>query len=244
MHRSIPRIIILGNGLLGSEIHKQTGWDIISRKENGFDITQPDMFMSYFIDLFDGVAASKKYDVIVNCIANTNTYSLNKEEHWNVNYKGVANLVDFCNKWGIKLVHVSTDYVYTNSINEASENDIPIHDNNWYSYTKLLGDAYIELKSSNYLVCRGTHKPKPFPYDKAWIDQIGNFDYVDVMSNLIIQLIQSDSIGMFNIGTQIKSIFKLASETTSVKVAFRPSETPGNTTMNKNKLNEALKGIN
>jgi len=244
MHRSIPRIVILGNGLLGSEIHKQTGWDIISRKENGFDITQPDMFMSYFIDLFDGVAVSKKYDVIVNCIANTNTYSTNKEEHWNVNYKGIADLVDFCNQWNIKLVHISTDYVYTNSIKEASENDIPIHGNNWYSYTKLLGDAYIELKSSNYLVCRGTHKPKPFPYDKAWIDQIGNFDYIDTMSNLIIQLIHSNSVGIFNIGTQIKSIFELASETTPVKVAFRPSETPGNTTMNVNKLNDALKGIN
>ncbi len=244
MHRSIPRIVILGNGLLGSEIHKQTGWNIISRKENGFDITQPDMFMSYFIDLFDGVAVSKKYDVIVNCIANTNTYSTNKEEHWNVNYKGIADLVDFCNQWNIKLVHISTDYVYTNSIKEASENDIPIHGNNWYSYTKLLGDAYIELKSSNYLVCRGTHKPKPFPYDKAWIDQIGNFDYIDTMSNLIIQLIHSNSVGIFNIGTQIKSIFELASETTPVKVAFRPSETPGNTTMNVNKLNDALKGIN
>ena len=34
---------------------------------------------------------------------------------------------------------------------EASENDIPIHGNNWYSYTKLLADAYIELKSKNYL---------------------------------------------------------------------------------------------
>jgi dTDP-D-glucose 4,6-dehydratase len=202
------------------------------------------MFINYFIDLFDGVAASKKYDVIVNCIANTSTYSLNKEEHWNVNYKGVADLVDFCNKWNIKLVHISTDYVYTNSINEASEDDVPIHGNNWYSYTKLLADSYIELKSNNYLVCRETHKPKPFPYENAWIDQTGNFDYIDVISKLIIQLINSNSTGIFNVGTQIKSIFELASQTTPVKVAFRPSETPGNTTMNVNKLNNALKRTN
>jgi dTDP-4-dehydrorhamnose reductase len=237
-------IVILGNGLLGSELQKQTGWGIISRKENEFDITQPDMFMSYFIDVIDGVIATKRYDVIINCIANTNTYSNDKEEHWNVNYKGVADLVDFCNLWEIKLVHVSTDYVYTNSIDEASENDIPIHGNNWYSYTKLLGDAYIELKSNNYLICRGTHKPNPFPYEKAWIDQFGNFDYVDIMASLITQLIKNNNSGLFNIGTQIKSIFELASQTTPVKVAFRPSETPGNTTMNINKLTNALKGIN
>jgi dTDP-4-dehydrorhamnose reductase len=236
--------VILGNGLLGSEIHNQTGWDIISRKGSGFDITQPDMFINYFIDVFDGVVATKKYDVIINCIANTNTYSPNKKEHWDVNYKGVADLVDFCNQWNIKLVHISTDYVYANSINEASEEDVPIHSNNWYSYTKLLADSYVELKSNNYLICRGTHKPKPFPYEKAWIDQTGNFDYVDVTSGLIIKLIQSNSTGIYNIGTHIKSIFELASQTSTVKIAFRNPEVPGNTTMNINKLTDALKGIN
>jgi dTDP-4-dehydrorhamnose reductase len=237
-------IVVLGDGLLGSEIIKQTGWDYISRKKDGFDITQSDRFISYFIDVFDGVIASKKYDVIVNCIANTDTYSNNKEEHWNINYKGVADLVDFCNKWNIKLIHISTDYVYTNSIKEASEDDIPIHGNNWYSYTKLLADSYIELKSNNYLICRGTHKPKPFPYKKAWIDQVGNFDYVDITSGLIIRLIQSNSTGIYNVGTHIKSIFELASQTTTVKIAFRNPEVPGNTTMNINKLTDALKGIN
>jgi len=238
------KVVVLGDGLLGSEIVKQTGWDIISRKKDRFNITQPSTFINYFIDIFEGVIAAKKYDVIVNCIANTNTYSTNKEEHWGVNYKGVADLVDFCNQWNIKLIHISTDYVYTNSIKEASEDDVPIHGNNWYSYTKLLADSYVELKSTNYLICRGTHKPRPFPYDKAWIDQTGNFDYVDVASDLIIKLIQSNSTGIYNVGTHIKSIFELASQTSTVKIAFRNPEVPGNITMNINKLNNALKGIN
>ena len=226
--------LVLGDGLLGSEIIKQTGWDYISRKKDGID----------FCNLSSYENTLKNYDTILNCIANTDTYSTNKEEHWGINYKGVADLVDFCNLWDIKLVHISTDYVYTNSINEASENDIPIHGNNWYSYTKLLGDAYIELKSNNYLICRGTHKPNPFPYYKAWIDQTGNFDYVDVISNFIIQLVKNNNTGLFNIGTKPKTIFELASQTTPVEVAFRTPETPGNTTMNVNKLNDVLKGIN
>jgi dTDP-4-dehydrorhamnose reductase len=237
------KVLILGGGLLGKEIHNQTNWDIISRKENGFDITQPDRFYYYFIDTFDGLAAVKKYDIIINCIANTNTYSTNKEEHWGTNYKGIANLVDFCNKWDIKLIHISTDYVYTNSINEASEDDIPIHGNNWYSYTKLLADAYIELKSNNYLICRGTHKPKPFPYNKAWIDQIGNFDYIDIIANLIIQLVKNNSTGLFNIGTKLKTIFELASQTTPVEAEFRTLETPGNTSMDISKLQNFINKI-
>jgi len=234
------RVVVLGDGLLGSEIVKQTGWDIISRKKDRFNITQPSTFINYFIDIFEGVIAAKKYDVIVNCIANTNTYSTNKEEHWGVNYKGVADLVDFCNKWKIKLVHISTDYVYTNSIPEASENDIPIHGNNWYSYTKLLADAYIELRSNNYLICRETHKPKPFPYNKAWVDQIGNFDYVDKISSIIIQLIKIDSIGIFNIGTELKSIYELANRTISSTPVLKPNNVPSDTSMNLNKLHNKL----
>ena len=41
-------------------------------------------------------------------------------------------------------------------------------------------DGYIEnFSDNNYLICRMTHKPNPFPYDKAWNNQIVNFDYVD-----------------------------------------------------------------
>lgn len=234
------KVLVLGDGLLGSEIVKQTGWDFISRKKDKFDITNYNNFSNYFTEIFEGIGAIKKYDIIVNCIANTNTYSTNKEEHWKVNYEAVANLTDFCNKWDIKLIHISTDYVYTNSVNEPSENDIPIHGNNWYSYTKLLADAYIELKSKNYLICRETHKPKPFPYETAWIDQIGNFDYVDTIAFIIIQLIHSNAIGIYNVGTNLKSIFTLASSTRNVTPSLKPVNVPSNTSMNINKLNNIL----
>ena len=38
MYRSVPTVVVLGDGLLGSEIVKQTDWSLISRKKNGFDI--------------------------------------------------------------------------------------------------------------------------------------------------------------------------------------------------------------
>ena len=218
------KVLVLGDGLLGSEIIKQTDWDFISRKKDGFDITS---------SKFNFIG----YDVVVNCIANTNTYSNDRDLNWNTNYKSVANLVDYCNEHNIKLVHISTDYVYTNSIPNASEADIPIHGNNWYSYTKLLADAYIELRSNNYLICKGTHKPNPFPYEKAWIDQWGNFDYVDVIASLIIDLVLSNNFGIFNIGTEFKSIFDLARKTNiNVNPGLKPEYVPNNTSMNILKL--------
>lgn len=218
------KVLVLGDGLLGSEIIKQTNWDYISRKKDGFDITKNN---------FNFIG----YDTIVNCIAYTNTYSDDRESNWNVNYKAVADLVEYCNLHDIKLVHISTDYIYTNSIPYASEEDIPIHGNNWYSYTKLLGDAYVQLKSKNYLICRETHKPNPFPYEKAWINQIGNFDYVNVIAELIINLIKSNYFGIFNVGTEIKSMFDLAIKTnTKVMPELKPNYVPENLIMNISKL--------
>ena len=178
---------------------------------------------------------------MINCIAFTNTYSDDKVSHWNINYKAVAELTDFCNKWNIKLVHISTDFVYTNSNHPSKETDVPVHGKNWYSYTKLLADAYIELKSRNYLIIRTSHKPTPFPYPKAWSDQIGSVDYVDKISSLIIRLVKSNSCGIFNVGTESKSIFDLALKTNSnVLPANKPEQVPSDTTLDVTKLSKII----
>jgi dTDP-4-dehydrorhamnose reductase len=222
------KVLVLGDGLLGSEIIKQTNWDYISRKKDGFDITK-DEFNFY------------GYDVIVNCIAFTSTYSNDKESNWNINYKAVADLVGYCNNYNIKLVHISTDYVYTNSVSNASEEDIPIHGNNWYSYTKLLADAFIELKSHDYLILRESHKPNPFPYDNAWINLIGNFDYVNKIADIIINLIKLEQNGIINVGTDLKTIYDLALETNkNVKPTLKPKQAPEDVSLNLTKLKNIL----
>lgn len=210
-------IAILGDGLLGSEIAKQSGWDIISRKNNGFDITDPSTF-DILIDCLEDFHLGKaicraKYSTVINCIAFTETYSEDRAKHWEVNYKGVANLVEFCNKWHIKLVHISTDYVYANSIGTPTEQDVPVHQATHYAHTKLLADGYVELKSNQYLIVRATHKPYPFPYPGAWIDQLGNFDYVNVIASGIIKSVEKEVQGILNIGTEFKSMFNLAQQT-------------------------------
>lgn len=222
----MDKILVLGDGLLGSELVKQTGWNYVSRKKTNFDVENL------------GTSIPQGYNVIVNCIANTNTYSEDKESHWKLNYKFVYDLINYCNRYGIKLIHISTDYIYTGSIESASENDVPVHCNNWYGYTKLLGDGLVQLLSQNYLLCRCTHKPKPFPYENAWIDQIGNFDYVDKISELIINLIKNHKVGVYNVGTKSKSMYELALETKKVNPIESPSYIPKNTTMDLNKLDK------
>lgn len=227
------RAVILGDGLLGSYLRDKTQWDFISRKKDGIDFSNLDSYSSKL----------EEYDVVVNCIANTDTYSEDKNLHWEINYEGVANLIDFCNSSNKKIIHISTDYIYTFSKDNASENDVPVHSRNWYGYTKLLGEGYVLLRSKNYLVIRTTQKKNPFTYPKAYINQVGNFDYVDKIGDLIIRLIESGATGIYNVGTDKKSMYDLALQTNDKVVAtmdlFDPT-TPTNLTMDLSKMNKFL----
>jgi dTDP-4-dehydrorhamnose reductase len=224
------RVIVLGDGLLGSEIVNQTSWDFISRKKNGIEFCNLDSFSNFLLN----------HDIIVNCIANTNTYSKDKNLMWSTNVVALNNLIKFCNHYNKKLVHISTDYIYTGSIENASEDDVPVHLPTWYGYTKLIGDALIELESKNYLICRLSHKSYPFPYDDAWDDIKTNCDYTNVISSLVIDLINKGADGIFNVGTEEKSLYELALKTKSVKSIKKPYYVPNNTTMNLNKLKNFL----
>lgn len=225
------KVLVIGHGLLGSEIVRQTNWSYVSRKDHNIDFTDPSTYLKYL----------EPYDTILNCVAITNTYGKNKKEYYDTNYKAVAELSDICQELNKKLVHISTDYVYAGSDSVASEDSIPIISQNWYTYYKLLADEYIMLKNNSHLICRCSFKPNPFPYDSAWIDQVGNFDYVDVIAGLIIQLIEKDSKGLFNVGTELKSIYELANRTNpNVNKIIKLGEAPNNISMNLSKLNSVL----
>ncbi len=229
------KILVLGNGILGAEISKQTNWPSLNRSIDGFDITR---------DLNKYSEKILSYDQVLNCIGYTDTYSMDKEPHWNINYKAVVELVDLCNKKNTKLIHISTDYLYANSLENASELDVPVHCQNWYGYTKLLADAYVQLKSNNFLLLRSTHKENPFPYDGGWTNQIGNFDYVNKIADLIIKLIKNDAHGIFNVGTEKKSMYQLAQRTKQdvEKIKFdEKTSIPKNVSMNLKKLKSFLK---
>jgi len=226
------KVLVLGDGKLGQEIINQTGWDLLSRKKDNIDVSTFD----------DWVWRLQGYDVILNCIANTNTYSDNYESIIESNYKFVTYLTTFCNESGSKLVHISTDYVYVNSDERATETTIPVPDRSWYSLSKLLADEHIKLFSKDYLICRLSHKPKPFPYDSSWIDVKTNADYTDVISELVILLIKKDAKGLYNVGTDEKTIYDLAKQTNpNVTESQAPLHIPKNVTMDITKMRDFLK---
>ena len=79
--------LILGDGLLGSELKKQTNWDIASRKKSNLDLNNLRLIEDLIIN----------YKCVVNCVANTNTYSIIKT-HFDINYRFPMNLSNICQK--------------------------------------------------------------------------------------------------------------------------------------------------
>ncbi len=227
------KILILGDGILGSEFRKQFGWDYISRKKNSFDFESLESYKHLLND----------YDTIVNCIANCDTYNEKRDVSWNINFKATVDLIDFLEDHKKKLVHIGTDQLYANSVTNASELDVPVHTSTWYSYSKLLADAYVQLKMSRFLIFRGTHKKKPFEYDKGMVDQIGNFDYVDTIAELMGKLIISNKQGIYNIGTEKKSAYELGKQTKKNIEKFHGKffeSQPTDLTMNIDKLKKEM----
>ena len=235
------KVLVLGDGKLGSEIVKQTTWDYISRKKDGFNLTNNKDITDTLLEIHHGTIVTSKYDVVVNCIANTDTYSTDKESMYKVNYEAVTILSDVCNAYKMKLVHISTDYVYAGSVNNATEEDLPIPSSNWYTYYKLLADEYISLTNNDHLICRCSFKSRPFEFKYAWYNQIGNFDYTDTIADLIIKLVNKEATGIYNVGTELKTMIDLAKQTKpETQPSQKPDQAPGNISMNLNKLKAIL----
>jgi len=230
------KVLILGDGLLGAELHKQTGWDYVSRKQRNFNIDN----ILYSYD--NWARTTSEYTDIVNCIGYTNTRDNTKNNHLAVNLDLVQDLIYWCTATNKKLIHISTDYLYANSTENATEMDILAQPNNWYCFSKLLADIYIQFNATDFLTIRTSFKKRPYPYDKAWNDLVGNFDYVDVIGEMIVKLINNDAKGIYNVGTEVKTLYELAKRTnTDVKIDESTyAGKPNNVTMNLDKLNNFL----
>ena len=225
--------VVLGDGLLGSSVIGLSGWHYISRSKDDIDITKPSSWKNLI-----PIGTTE----IINLIANTNTYSNDVRKMYDVNYHGVVSLVQFCNDMKIKLVHYSTDYVYEGSTTNAKET-YKEKPTTHYAISKWLADRYIIEHSDNYLICRGSQKPDPFPYESAWSDLMGNFDYPDVIAEIFIEMIKNNAAGLYNIGTETKSMYDLAKQTNpDVTPTLAPSHVPKDVTMDLTKMRQFLDG--
>ncbi len=96
-------------------------------------------------------------DVVINCAAYTNVdgCDTNQTDAMLVNSIGPRNLAIACQRISAKLIHVSTDYVFSGNVcNEPlSEYDVPFPKST-YGKTKLLGENYVQNNCKRSFIVR------------------------------------------------------------------------------------------
>ena len=104
----------------------------------------------------DEVMNAEKPDVIINCAAFTNVDGCEKEEDkaFVANAIGPRNLAIASNKYGAKIIHVSTDYVFNgNATKPLIETDTP-DPVSAYGRTKLAGENFVRDFSDRFFILR------------------------------------------------------------------------------------------
>ena len=122
-----------------------------------------------------------------------------------LNIIGTANIVKVCEKYNIKLIYFSTNYVYPGTRGNYKEQD-PILPINNYAWSKLGGECSVKLYK-NSLIIRLSMCEKPFIHKYAFSDIKTNMfhdDFVKIIPKIL------NKKGTINIGGKIQSIYEFA----------------------------------
>ncbi len=127
-----------GRGQLGTDLAEQA-------RAAGHDATAPG---SAELDVTDAAAvdaAVAGMDVVVNCAAHTAVDAAEGEPGAAaaINETGAANLARACASHGVRLVHVSTDYVFPGDATSPYEPGDPTGPRSVYGRTKLAGEQAV-----------------------------------------------------------------------------------------------------
>ena len=158
------KILITGsNGQLGNELASmlktgEAGIGKISEQYKGCEIIAVDVDVLDITDFsaVDAFCGEHKPDIIINCAAMTNVdgCETNFEAAMKVNAIGPRNLAMAAERYGAKLVHISTDYVFKGDGSTPRCEWDTTGPNTVYGKSKLLGEKYVEQFSTRYFILR------------------------------------------------------------------------------------------
>ncbi len=155
-----------------------------------------------------------------------------------VNIIGTANLALACHKYGVKLVYVSTDYVYSGE-GPHKEGD-PVSPPSRFVWSKLGGESAVQMLHDS-LILRLSFGPVPFPWEKVYENQHNSKLYVDEIAPLILAVAGSSAVGVMNIGGPRMSLLDYAKRTRSdIETIPKPDWVPSDTSLDITLMKKAL----
>jgi len=166
-----------------------------------------------------GFVRELRPDAVVNCAAYTDVDGAEKFKDiaWNVNVKGVENLIRAVEPLGSHLIHISTDYVFDGDGGPYKEGDPP-NPVNYYGFTKLKSEELLRRSEIPHTIVRTNVLFGQTHYQQAsfvhWVvsqvssrkvihvvnDQFGNPTWVDGLAEAIARILERKAYGLYHYG--------------------------------------------
>lgn len=205
------KVLVTGcKGQLGYDVSKELtkrGDTAVSVDIDEMDITDKAAVENYI--------NNTNVDAVIHCAAYTAVDNAedNVELCRKINREGTQNIVNVCKKQNLKMIYISTDYVFNGEGEtpwEPDENREPL---NVYGQTKYEGELAVENTLDNYFIVRiswvfglnGKNFVRTMlnlgkTHDKLTVvaDQIGSPTYTVDLAKLLVDMVHSDKYGRYH----------------------------------------------
>ncbi len=205
------KIIVTGsNGQLGTDVAAElsaNGHEVIGADLPETDITDEAQITSFINE--------SKADAVIHCAAFTNVdlAETERDSCRKINVDGTLNIARACKKNGIKMLYISTDYVFSGEGKDAFETDSPKAPCNFYGESKLGGEIAVTENCEKFFIVRiswvfgenGKNFVKTMlslseERDTLTVvcDQVGSPTYTKDLSKLLCSMIETENYGIYH----------------------------------------------
>ncbi|MEL6795615.1 MAG: dTDP-4-dehydrorhamnose reductase [Planctomycetota bacterium] len=205
-----PVLVIGGDGMLGRAV-------CAALQGAGVSFARPTVEQ---LDLtsrgsIGGAVAAGPWKTVINCAAYTDVDGAESDEKsaHAVNANGPAMLAEACAESGARLVHISTDYVFSGKADRPYKVDDPVMPSSVYGKTKLAGEEAVVQASRRNIVVRTSWLYAPWAKSfvrtmamltrdkdslKVVDDQRGTPTSAEHLAGVIVSLLRGDARGVFH----------------------------------------------
>lgn len=205
--------------ILVTGVKGQLGFDVVNElKKNNIEAVGVDIEE---MDITDAAAVKKvitesKVDGVIHCAAYTAVDAAedNEEICRKINAGGTKNIADVCKELDIKMMYISTDYVFNGQGETPWQPDCKDYKPlNVYGQTKLEGELAVSETLDKYFIVRiawvfgvnGKNFIKTMlnvgkSHDTVTVvnDQVGTPTYTYDLARLLVDMIQTDKYGYYH----------------------------------------------
>lgn len=209
------RVLITGaDGQLGKAVAKEVtrrGYKAILTNRKNMDITDSEAVAEMF--------SRTELDAVIHCAAYTNVEKAEEEREvcGKVNINGTENVARWCERKKIKMLYVSTDYVFNGKGNKPYnivEEKCPL---NIYGWSKHIGEECMLKEVTKYFIVRTSwvfgNSENDFVRKmcklaqqteeiKVVDDQHGKPTYVNDLAECLVDIVETEQYGVYHVANQ------------------------------------------